>query len=134
MEKLYVVIPKNCTGCRTCELSCSMVKGREGQLGRSRISVHKTGEAAFMQMNCFQCLNAACAQVCPTKAIARNEETGAVVIDDELCVGCALCETACPFGHMYFDRNSGKPLKCDLCGGDPACAKFCPDRALEMRS
>ena len=134
MEKLYCVIPKNCTGCRTCELSCSMVKGAEGQLGRSRIAIHKTGEQSFMQMNCFQCLNAACIKVCPTTALARNDESGAVVVDNELCVGCALCETACPFGHIHFDRESGKPLKCDLCGGDPACAKFCPDQALEMRS
>lgn len=133
MDKTYVVIPKNCTGCRTCELSCSMVKGKNGALGYSRISIFKTGPEEFMQMTCLQCVSAACATVCPTKALKRNEASGAIEHDSELCIGCALCEAACPFGHIHFDNKDGMPLKCDLCGGDPACVKFCPHQALEMR-
>ncbi|MCK9462126.1 MAG: 4Fe-4S dicluster domain-containing protein [Proteobacteria bacterium] len=133
MDNLYVIIPRNCTGCRTCELACAMVKGRNGALGQSRIRIFPIGEASYVQMNCLQCAEAACAKVCPTQALVRNEVTRAVELDAGRCIGCALCEAACPFGHIQFDRASGKPLKCDLCGGAPACAKFCPHRALEMR-
>ncbi len=133
MEKTYVVIPRNCTGCRTCELSCSMTKGKNGSLGQSRIRIFPTGGDTNMQMTCLQCVDAACAKVCPTSALVRNEKTAAIEVVDELCVGCGLCEAACPFGHMHFDRETKVPLKCDLCGGDPVCAKFCPEKALEMR-
>lgn len=133
MEQTYVIIPRNCTGCRTCELSCAMVKGKNGVLGRSRIRVFPTGNERYMQMNCLQCVEAACAKVCPTKALRRNERTGAIDLESGLCIGCALCEAACPFGHIWFDRGTGRPLKCDLCGGDPTCVKFCPHRALELR-
>ncbi len=133
MQKTYIVIPKNCTGCRTCELSCSMTKGKNGALGKTRIRVFQTGENTSMQMTCLQCVDAACAKVCPTTALVRNEKTGAIEVIDSLCVGCGLCEAACPFGHIEFDRETKVPTKCDLCGGDPVCAKFCPEKALEMR-
>jgi carbon-monoxide dehydrogenase iron sulfur subunit len=133
MQKTYVVIPRNCTGCRTCELACSMVKGKDGILGQPRIRIYPLGENRNIQMTCLQCVDAACMKVCATNALKRNEKTGAVEVKEELCIGCSLCEAACPFGHILFDRDLGLPLKCDLCGGNPACARFCPEKALEMR-
>lgn len=133
MHKTYVVIPRSCTGCRTCELACSMVKGSGGALGQSRIHIHTTGKDKYMQMTCLQCVEAACAKVCPTQALQRNSQTGAIELLAERCIGCAICEAACPFGHITFDRDSGLPHKCDLCSGEPACARFCPHNALELR-
>ncbi len=133
MEKIYTIIPGNCTGCRTCELACAMVKGEDGNLGQSRIQIYPTGPDRYMQMNCLHCAEAACAKVCPTDALVRNEETGAIELDEQRCIGCGLCEAACPFGHIRFDHVLKVPLKCDLCGGEPACVRFCPHNALEMR-
>ena len=128
-----VVIPTNCVGCKTCELACSFVHSSAGLLGRSRIRVHPAGKDRWIQVTCLQCLEAACAKACPSEALVRNEATGAVELSVGRCVGCGLCQTVCPFGHMHFDSQRGHPLKCDLCQGQPTCAAFCPHQALETR-
>ena len=133
MEKSLVVIPRNCTGCRTCKVACAAIKGSPGKLGRSRIQIHEFENDSFVQLTCLQCVNAACIEVCPTAALVRNNGTGAIEHRESLCIGCQLCEAACPFGHIYFDSNTGMPLKCDLCGGEPTCARFCPHEALKFR-
>ncbi len=133
VERTLVVMPRRCIGCRTCELACSFAHGGPGRMARARIRVHPAGEKRFVQITCLQCENAACAKVCPVQAIARDERTRALVVSPERCVGCGLCEAACPFGHMHFDRETRRAEKCDLCGGNPACAAFCPAKALEYR-
>ena len=129
-DKLYTLVPQQCTGCRTCKVACAAIKGEKGMLGRSRIQIVDIDENTHVQLNCLQCVNAACMTVCPTGALHRDEETRAVALDDAQCIGCALCETACPFGHIFFDKLANKALKCDLCGGEPTCAKFCPHQAI----
>jgi Fe-S-cluster-containing hydrogenase component 2 len=42
-----------------------------------------------------------------------------------------MCVQACPFGNSVWDELTHKILKCDYCGGDPACAKFCPTHAID---
>jgi Fe-S-cluster-containing hydrogenase component 2 len=37
------------------------------------------------------------------------------------------CVPACPF-DVVFIAPTGEVLKCDLCGGDPACVKACSTR------
>ncbi len=69
-------------------------------------------------------------KACPVNAIAIDEESKAKVVIDELCVGCHLCTLACPFGTVYTLPHSDKASKCNLCGGDPACAKSCPTDAI----
>ena len=133
MEKTLVVIPRNCTGCRTCDLACSFVHSEDGRLGRARITIFPTVPDRYMQMTCLQCVEAACIAVCPTGALVRNEKTRAVDVDDGRCIGCRLCEAACPFGHIRYIEEDGAPAKCDLCGGEPACASFCPYNALEYK-
>ena len=81
---------------------------------------------------CNQCENAYCANVCPTGAINRDEETGALEIDREKCVGCGLCGRYCPIDMAKVDPDLKKTVKCDLCGGDPLCVKVCPTGALEV--
>ena len=41
-----------------------------------------------------------------------------------------MCLLACPLGDIHFDREAGVAGKCDLCGGDPACVRFCTSGAL----
>jgi len=81
-------------------------------------------------MQCQQCEDAACMNVCPAKAIYLEESTGAKIIDQNKCIGCKMCMIACPFGAVTLDPLSNKVSKCDLCVGDPACAKFCATGAI----
>jgi Fe-S-cluster-containing hydrogenase component 2 len=41
-----------------------------------------------------------------------------------------VCTIACPFGTINYNQDTGKVQKCDLCAGDPACAKACPTGAI----
>jgi Fe-S-cluster-containing hydrogenase component 2 len=65
-------------------------------------------------------------------AISRNEETGALAVNEDLCVGCKTCVIACPLGGVLYHYIKGCAMKCDLCGGDPECVKSCLYGAIEF--
>jgi Fe-S-cluster-containing hydrogenase component 2 len=133
LKRLYVT-PGKCIGCRTCELACTFVHTvGGGRLRRTRVQVHDTGNETFVPVLCLQCETAACVLACPVEALVRNEETGAIEVDEERCVRCMACVVACPFGNMLFDEQAAMVVKCDVCTGRPACAMFCPTKALEYR-
>ena len=70
---------------------------------------------------------------CPVDAIVVNKLTGSKDVLEDVCVGCKVCTIACPFGTVNYNADTGKVMKCDLCGGDPACAKRMPDRRHHLR-
>jgi len=126
------IIPERCTGCKQCELACAWVQTGTFQPSRSLIRVHIFDEqAAFAPYTCSQCREAWCMQVCPVNAIDVDSSSAAKIVLDQICVGCKLCVIACPFGTIFYDRQTGKAAKCDLCAGDPACVRACPTKAIE---
>lgn len=126
----YTVNPALCTGCRTCELACAFTHTQEQQPGRSRIYPVAYGPDRFVPVTCLQCDDAACVKACLFDALKRNEATGAIELDKDRCVNCRACVAACPFGCALVDEVHDEVVKCDLCGGNPACARFCPTKAL----
>ncbi len=132
MKSRLIVTPNLCTGCRTCELACSFQHAVDGQPGKSRIFVLDGGyKDLWVSVTCLQCDEAACVKSCLVDALRRNEETGAIELNEGKCVKCMACTVACPFGCAVLDTDHNLVVKCDLCGGDPACARFCPTKALE---
>lgn len=126
------IIPDKCTSCLQCELACSFVQTGAFQPARSVIRVYVFDEqASYAPYTCFQCSEAWCMTACPVNAIALDPATGAKVVMDNVCVGCAVCTIACPYGTMFYNPDIHKAFKCDLCGGDPACVKACPTDAIE---
>ena len=68
----------------------------------------------FIKFQCMHCQNPACMLGCPEGAISQKE-SGAVVIDEDKCVGCGYCRTNCPFNVPRIDSERNKSTKCDLC-------------------
>lgn len=132
MDKLLVFDASKCVGCRTCEVACSLTQtGVCNPLSSRRRVIHFEKVALDVPMQCQQCDDPACMNICPTKAIYLDGETGAKVINKDKCIGCKMCMIACPFGAITVDPLSKKVVKCDLCAGDPACTRFCPTGAIE---
>ena len=123
--------PDTCAGCRTCEVICALHHEGAVDLERARIRVdRKPFEGLFKPRVCHQCSHPHCMFACPVDAISIRTSDGAVVVDDQTCTGCGTCEEACPFGMITLDPSKEVAFKCDLCGGDPQCAKWCPVSAL----
>jgi anaerobic carbon-monoxide dehydrogenase iron sulfur subunit len=132
MARLLVVDPERCNGCRKCELVCSVKHQGVGNPALSRIRVIEWEKEGFhLPMHCQQCQDPPCMSVCPREAIYRDEELDRVLVNHDLCIGCKMCVTACPFGVMQFNEQRGRTFKCDLCGGDPQCVRFCEPKAIE---
>ena len=132
MPKILFVDSEKCTGCQLCEIVCSLYQEKVSNPSRARIHIVKWENVGlFIPMVCQQCDKPICETVCPMLAVSRDEKTGALLIDSELCVGCKLCVMFCPFGGVGIDKNR-KIIKCDLCDGDPVCVKFCVPGALQF--
>jgi len=131
--KLLHITPRLCIGCRTCEMTCAFSHPVDGQPGTSRIRIDSDPKGRPGRSKvavCLQCEEAGCVAACPANALWRNPETGAVHHRPERCIGCRSCVSACPFGNMHREAATDSPVKCDLCGGDPKCTRFCPSGTL----
>lgn len=136
MEKVLQVDIEKCVGCRTCEVACSLRNAGESNPTRSRIRIVRYERAGkfhnYVPMVCQQCSDPLCMEACPVNSISRNKETGAMIVDAETCVGCKVCSMACPIGGVSIDPTTNVAFKCDLCGGDPECVKYCEPEAIKF--
>ena len=123
--------PRSCIGCRACEVSCSFEHYKENNPARALLRIVKYEEHSLdIPVACSHCRKAPCQEVCPVDAITRNDKTDAVVIDQDKCIGCRECITACPFNIIMIDPKTQLIVKCDLCKGKPKCAEVCPKSAI----
>lgn len=147
---LIVADPSRCVGCQRCELACSEHNDHRAQPSLSRIKIGRNlnygpegpsggsghglwGDALVIQGVCRQCPHPVpCATACPEGAIVLDSTTGARMVDAGRCVGCRLCQRACPWGMMTFDEERQKASKCFLCNGKPKCVEACPSGALRF--
>lgn len=143
MSRLALLVDiDRCSGCRSCVVACKV----EHDLppGVSGIRVEQIGPEGtfpelhmyFLPLACQHCREPACTEACPTEALRRGEDGLVVVTED--CTGCGDCVERCPYGAIFLDAKRSAAFKCDLChglrkaGGEPACVKACPGRALSV--
>ena len=139
-----VIDTTRCVGCDDCVRACAATHD-----GIPRFERRGPTHANLMVATaCMHCADPVCLIDCPTGAIHRDAGSGSIVIDDNTCIGCATCSSACPYDniHMRKARNADgaflidedgayhlKASKCDLCAGQssgPACQRACPHDAL----
>ena len=121
-----------CDGCGKCVEACAEACEGTPAPERSRIQLVPEGEERWLVTLCRQCAQPRCVPACPAGALSKDPETGVVAWDGERCVDCGLCTLACPYAGVTWNETEGRVMKCDLCGGDPACVKSCPRGALEL--
>jgi len=132
MEKMILVEPDKCTGCRICEMICSFKSSNWNNFNpcQSSVRIIKVEELGVdLPVLCLHCEDPLCVDVCPMGAIKKTTD-GIVRLDRDLCRGCKACLMVCPYGAISLFH--GEMVKCELCDGDPMCAKWCPTDAIRV--
>jgi Fe-S-cluster-containing dehydrogenase component len=148
----------HCIGCRNCEAGCnevnhlpapekpfkdlSVLESRRRTDAKTFTVVNRYDgnekATVFRKIQCNHCLEPACASACFVKAFTKTE-TGAVIYDESVCVGCRYCMIACPFeipAYEYDEPITPRVTKCTMChprileGKLPGCVQACPTEAL----
>lgn len=134
---------RRCIACHGCEVHCKVNKCLPVGPFLCDISctplqmvggVPKT-EITFS--SCRHCEDPFCVPVCPTQAMIQRQD-GIVYVDQELCIGCMACKTACAWDVPVQNPGDGKAVKCDMCmerldrGLKPACVTKCTTHALKL--
>ena len=132
--KLIEISHSTCVGCRLCAMICSLIHEDECSITKSRIGIVRDEEFGENLVSlCMQCADTYCVESCPYDALSRDPKTGAVLVDAKSCNGCEACIVACPVSVISLDKEKNIVFKCDLCGGDPECVKFCSRNALVLK-
>lgn len=128
-----VVDSEKCTGCKSCELICSLSRSQAFNPRKARIKVFDLDYLGFSNpVLCVHCKRPRCLEVCPTGALSQTDQ-GIIVIDEAKCHGCRICVDECIIGAMNFDESKSLPFTCDLCGGSPMCVQWCFAGALRLK-
>lgn len=149
-----------CVGCRACSVGCTMHNGLPKNVRFSYVNEQESGtfpdvKVDYLPHACMQCVDPICMSVCPTGATYQTEE-GVVLIDQEVCIGCESCVTACPYGArklmvevepnhdegmtayeetVFSYHKANTTGKCTFCydrvaqGELPVCVATCPAHA-----
>ena len=108
--KVLRITPERCTGCMRCELACSYMQTGTFQPAKSVIRISPfEAHTSYAPYTCTQCAEAWCLVACPVEAITISP-VGAKVVRDDMCVGCKLCTIACPYGTIFYNPDTEKPL------------------------
>jgi len=118
MSRLGMVIDlQRCVGCGACAFACKAENNTrnraDGQSFNWADFVMKT-EGTFpnvvhvvMPVLCNHCTDAPCVAACPVtpKAMFKTPE-GITMHDNERCVGCRMCQQACPYSNVELGEAS----------------------------
>lgn len=112
-----IFTPELCVDCMKCERNCP------------ENAMHLVEKVPLFCMHCSP-EKAPCLLRCPEGAI--EPLGGAITINNEKCIGCRACESACPIGAIHID-GFGDVHKCNLCMDkeEKQCVANCPTGALK---
>ena len=143
-QKAFYFDMSRCVGCHACQVACRDRNAlyNVGEIFR-KVDSYEGGKfpkpwVYFLSIACNHCAKPACVANCPTGAMYKDPDTGLVLHDDELCIGCGTCVQACPYHEPILMEKEGKTVsaKCDGCyalvkeGKNPVCVDACNMRVL----
>jgi formate dehydrogenase beta subunit len=148
-----------CIGCKACEVACqewndlpSVATEQKGSyqtiaslqpdfwnlIKFNEVEVAGDFQWLMRKDQCMHCADPGCLKACPAPGAIVQYANGIVDVNPDLCIGCQLCQTGCPFDVPRFHVRTGKMAKCTLCvdrsqvGLEPACVKACPSGCLHF--
>jgi phenylacetyl-CoA:acceptor oxidoreductase subunit 1 len=97
---------ERCVGCQTCTAACRHANATSPAVQWRKVLDIEAGSypnvsRIFVPVGCQHCADPPCMHVCPTTATQQRSD-GIVIIDYELCIGCAYCEVACPYQARFL--------------------------------
>jgi Fe-S-cluster-containing dehydrogenase component len=117
MPKYGMVIDlQKCVGCGACALACKTENNTrnraDGQTYNWADHVIEVG-GKFPNISytnrpvlCNHCSNPACVEVCPvTPKAMYKHENNITMHNNERCIGCRLCQQACPYSEYEVDES-----------------------------
>jgi Fe-S-cluster-containing dehydrogenase component/DMSO reductase anchor subunit len=139
MESGFIFNHDRCVNCKACIAACILENGWTVK-PRSVYTFNSVRLLSLpvinISMACNHCDDAVCLRGCPSKALYRDENTGAVIVNEKKCLGCRYCQWNCPYDAPKYDDKRRVINKCHLCyeglkeARIPACASACPTGAL----
>lgn len=139
----FVVDLSKCVGCSACSLACKVENKLSAGVSWRTVFTFNQSENTrlikyYLPLACNHCEEPACMAACPCDAYSRDEETGAIILDSNVCMGCGYCAWACPYDAPQLNPSTGVMEKCTFCnhkmkhGALPACVEACPTNALRV--
>lgn len=128
MNRFIALDHMACTGCKTCEMICSLIHFGQCNSSKSAIRVirqEKNGLVFCLPLVCQHCAPAPCIEACPFEAISRSGDGNSLLLNKDQCNECGLCTEVCPIGCISVDKDTGRLVACDLCAGEPQCVPAC---------
>jgi len=154
---VMVIDLSRCRNARKCVSSCSKMHMLPANHEWIKVFLMQDSEDTppyWFPKPCFHCETPPCVNVCPVGATFKRED-GIVLVDNERCIGCKFCMTACPYSSRVFNWEEPDPAikakyspessvpqkvgtvgKCDFCpdmfvrGELPDCITACPNGVI----
>lgn len=118
MAKQYgmVIDLQKCVGCGACALACKTENNTQARSGGQTFNwadflYEEEGKFpavkfTAMPVLCNHCSNAACVNACPVQPKAMYKTADGITMhNQERCIGCRLCQKACPYSAMDVDKE-----------------------------
>lgn len=132
-----------CVGCQACEVACKQENNvavgtrwiRAIQVGPREVGAKLI--INFVLIRCMHCTKPVCLDACPVGAITKRLD-GIVLINPEICIGCAECVQVCPRGAPQLNPKTNIFEMCTMCvhrvdkGLEPVCVRACPYEAIRF--
>jgi Fe-S-cluster-containing dehydrogenase component/DMSO reductase anchor subunit len=134
---------EKCIGCKCCVVACNEQNGNPAEINWRRVGeieggVFPLAQRWHLSMGCNHCVEPSCMLGCPVEAYTKDNLTGIVDHNPDMCIGCQYCTWNCSYGVPQFNPERGVVGKCDMChslltaGAQPACVNACPSGAIAI--